>query len=106
MYYLYQIEEIASNICDICNLKDFSGLSSFNKNLHIVACQKKANKLNNKSVDSTPKSSHRSTFSYYSSSSSAKSSQSGKSNSESETSIAPNSPSVATQCFLDDNDPL
>ena len=98
------MEDIAINICDICNLKDLSGLTSFNKNLHIAACQKKADKLNNKSVDSTPKSSHRSILSYYSSS--AKSSQSGKSNSESETSIAPNSPSVATQCFLDDNDPL
>ena len=81
------MEDIAINICDICNLKDLSGLTLFNKNLHIAACQKKADKLNNKSVDSTPKSSHRSILSYYSSSSSAKSSQSGKSNSESETSI-------------------
>jgi hypothetical protein len=59
------MEEIFSNICDICNLKDLSGLSSFNKNLHIAAYQKKADKLNNKSVDSTPKSSHRSILSYY-----------------------------------------
>jgi hypothetical protein len=81
------MEEIAINICDICNLKDLSGLTLFNKNLHIAACQKKADKLNNKSVDSAPKSSHRSILSYYSSSSSAKSSQSGKSYSESETSI-------------------
>ena len=39
------MEEIAINICDICNLKDLSGLTLFNKNLHIAACQKKADKL-------------------------------------------------------------
>ena len=39
------MEEIASNICDICHLKDLSGLSSFNKNLHIKACRKKAYKI-------------------------------------------------------------
>jgi len=32
------MEEIASDICDIFNLKDLSGLSSFNKNSHIAAC--------------------------------------------------------------------
>ena len=95
------MEEIANNICDICNLKDLSGLSSFNIKLHIAACQKKADKLNNKSVDSTPKSSHWSILSYYSSSSSVKSSQSGKSNSESETSIADVFLAIFIDCTLD-----
>ena len=41
------MEDIAINICDICNLKDLSGLTPFNKNFHIAACQKKADKLKN-----------------------------------------------------------